>query len=153
MIRAILIALALLTVSPALAVQPDEVLADPALELRAREISAKVRCVVCQNTHIDGSNAPVARDLRLLVRERLTAGDSDAEVYEYLRARYGDFVLFSPPWRPATYALWIGPFVVMALALGWAFIGLRRRRTVQPVEDLTAEERAALGRLTDARDA
>ena len=93
MIRASLLAFALL-ISPAFAVEPDEVLSDPALEERARVISANVRCVVCQNEPIDSSNAGVARDLRILIRERLVAGDTNQEIYDYLVLRYGDFVLF-----------------------------------------------------------
>ena len=151
--RALLLALLIMLAGPAFAVQPDEVLADPALEARARAISAELRCVVCQNTTIDGSNAPVARDMRLLVRERLTAGDSDAEVYGYLQARYGDFVLFNPPWKPSTYLLWAGPFVLMAVALLGTLLAFRRRKGQGEVAALTAEERAALDRLRAAGDA
>ncbi len=154
MIRALLLTLALLVGSGvgARAVQPDEVLRDAALEERAREISAKVRCVVCQNASIDASNAPVARDLRLLVRERLVAGDADAEVYEFLRARYGDFVLFSPPWQPSTYVLWIAPFLIIALGGLAVVLALQRRgrQTVTPA--LTAEEAEAFEALWDRRD-
>ena len=98
------------------AVQPDEVLDDPVLEERARALSAEIRCVVCQNESIDTSNAPLARDLRLLVRARLEAGDSDQEVLDYLVARYGDFVLLRPPVRPSTYLLWFGPALLLGLA-------------------------------------
>jgi cytochrome c-type biogenesis protein CcmH len=116
----------LLALSPARAVEPDEVLADPALEARARAISAGLRCVQCQNQTIDESNAPLARDLRLIVRERLEAGDSDAEVVAHVRARYGDFVLLKPPFNPHTALLWIGPF--LALAAGGGFLLWRMRR-------------------------
>ena len=95
--------------SISLAVEPDEILDNPVLETRARALSKQIRCVVCQNQDIDSSNAGVARDLRILVRERLTAGDSDADVLAYLVARYGDYVLFKPPWKPSTYALWLAP--------------------------------------------
>lgn len=121
----------------ALAVEPDEVLSDPVLEARARDISTNVRCVVCQNETIDSSNSGVARDLRLLVRERLTAGDTNDEVYSYLVARYGDFVLFKPPWKPTTYALWLAPFVTALLGL-WFVIGVFRRSGKKPIpSDIT----------------
>src|SRR5437879_1343659 len=106
------IALAFWTVSlwqPALAVQPDEIMTDPALEARARGLSKELRCMVCQNQSIDDSDAPLARDLRLLVRERLKGGDSDQQVMEFLVARYGDFVLLKPPFNWHTALLWLGP--------------------------------------------
>jgi cytochrome c-type biogenesis protein CcmH len=108
-----------------LAVQPDEVLSDAGLEARARAISADIRCLVCQNQSIDDSDAPLARDLRLLVRERLVAGDSDAEVADYLVDRYGEFVLLQPRFGFHTLVLWLGPFAILALA---AFAALRWRR-------------------------
>ncbi len=108
--RLILLLLALMVAAPAYAVQPDEMLADPALEARARAISKEVRCLVCRNESIDDSNAALARDLRLLVRERLTAGDSDAEVLGYLVERYGEFVLLRPVFSAANALLWLaGP--------------------------------------------
>ncbi|NOD78517.1 cytochrome c-type biogenesis protein [Ruegeria sp. HKCCD4332] len=118
MIRRIVITavtLATLVSQSAFAVEPDEILADPVLEERARAISKQVRCVVCQNQDIDSSNAGVARDLRLLVRERLVAGDTDQQVLDFLVARYGDYVLFNPPWKPSTYILWVAPFVILGL--------------------------------------
>ena len=118
MIRRIVITavtLAMLVSQPAFAVEPDEILADPVLEERARAISKQVRCVVCQNQDIDSSNAGVARDLRLLVRERLVAGDTDQQVMDFLVARYGDYVLFNPPWKPSTYILWVAPIVILGL--------------------------------------
>ncbi len=118
MIRRIVITavtLATLVSQSAFAVEPDEILADPVLEERARAISKQVRCVVCQNQDIDSSNAGVARDLRLLVRERLVAGDSDQQVLDFLVARYGDYVLFNPPWKPSTYILWVAPIVILGL--------------------------------------
>ena len=118
MIRRIVITavtLATLVSQPAFAVEPDEILADPVLEERARAISKQVRCVVCQNQDIDSSNAGVARDLRLLVRERLVAGDTDQQVMDFLVARYGDYVLFNPPWKPSTYILWVAPIVILGL--------------------------------------
>jgi cytochrome c-type biogenesis protein CcmH len=109
-------------VAPARAVQPDEVLADPRLEARAREISAGLRCLVCQNQSIDDSNAPLARDLRLLVRERLKAGDNDKAVVDYVVQRYGDFVLLRPPFNLGTVLLWVAPLLLLvgagAFALG-----------------------------------
>lgn len=118
MVRRIVITavtLAMLVSQPAFAVEPDEILADPVLEERARAISKQVRCVVCQNQDIDSSNAGVARDLRLLVRERLVAGDTDQQVMDFLVARYGDYVLFNPPWKPSTYILWVAPIVILGL--------------------------------------
>ena len=118
MIRRIVITavtLATLVSQPAFAVEPDEILVDPVLEERARAISKQVRCVVCQNQDIDSSNAGVARDLRLLVRERLVAGDTDQQVLDFLVARYGDYVLFNPPWKPSTYILWVAPIVILGL--------------------------------------
>ena len=105
-----------LTAAGAWAIQPNEVLADPALETRAREIGKELRCLVCQNQSIDDSDADLARDLRVLVRERLQAGDSDGQVIDYLVSRYGDFVLLRPPLKPATYVLWFGPVLILACA-------------------------------------
>lgn len=143
------LALALLA-APAGAVEPDEMLDDPVLEQRARALSAEIRCVVCQNESIDSSNADLARELRLLVRERLVAGDSDQQVLDYLVARYGDFVLLRPPVKPATYLLWFGPFVVLLLGIFGVFVYFRRQQTgnVGP-QDLSAEEQARLARLLD----
>lgn len=116
-------AAALLLAAPASAVQPDEMLDDPALETRAREISKDLRCVVCQNESIDDSNAELARDMRLLVRDRLEKGDSNQEVVQYMVDRYGDYVLLDPPFKLTTYALWFGPalFLLAALYGGWRF--------------------------------
>lgn len=127
----------------AVAVQPSERLADPALEARARALSAEIRCMVCQNESIDASNAPLARDLRVLVRERLQAGDTDAEVKAFLVARYGDFVLLRPPVAPSTWLLWAGPFLVLvagALAV-WRFL---QGRGGAAASDLTPDEQARL---------
>lgn len=143
------VALLLTLATPAAAVQPDEILADPALERRARAISADLRCLVCQNQSIDESDAPLARDLRLLVRERLKAGDGDAAVRDYIVQRYGDFVLLRPRFAPHTALLWLAPALVLALgALGLA-LALRRRRAAAPTE-LTAEERATLDKVLEA---
>ena len=112
--------------TPAGSVEPDEILDDPALEARARDLSAEVRCLVCQNESIDSSNAELARELRLLIRERLVAGDSDAAVKAYLVAQYGDFVLLRPPLKPGTYLLWFGPFILLLLVLALVLRFLRR---------------------------
>lgn len=140
-------------VSPAHAVQPDEVLDDPALESRAREISKVLRCIVCQNQSIDDSDAPLARDLRLLVRERLVAGDGDQDVKDYLVARYGDYVLLKPPIKPTTYLLWGGPVILFLLALMTAGLYFRRRsaeaRTQTGDRPLSAEEKRRLATLLD----
>ena len=110
---------------PAHGVEPDEVLADPALEARARDISRELRCVVCQSQSIDDSNAPLAKDMRVIVRERLTAGDSDEEVKAFLVARYGDYVLLSPPLQGNTLLLWTTPLLLLVAAGGGAFVYLR----------------------------
>ncbi len=122
--RHVIIALFLLLPVMAFAVEPDEMLQDLVLEERARVISKELRCVVCQNQDIDSSNASVARDLRILVRERLVAGDSDEEVIAFIHARYGDYVLMRPPFNASTLALWLAPFVlaVVSLLAGWAII-------------------------------
>lgn len=112
--------------TPALALMPDEVLKDPVLEARARAITREVRCLVCQGESIDESNAPLAADLRVLVRQRLVAGDSDAQVRDYLVARYGEYVLMRPPMSAHTLILWGLPFVVL-LAAGYAVVRLRAR--------------------------
>jgi cytochrome c-type biogenesis protein CcmH len=138
--------LALGLLSPALAVQPDEVLKDPALEQRARDISSGLRCLVCQNQSIDDSDAPLAKDLRVLVRERLTAGDSDARVRDFLVQRYGEFVLLKPSFSAHNLLLWLGPFAVLILGGIGLFVSLRRRRP-QPAAPLDAAERAALDDL------
>jgi cytochrome c-type biogenesis protein CcmH len=134
--------------SVAAAVQPDEQLADPVLEGRARAISGGLRCLVCQNQSIDDSDAPLARDLRLLVRQRLQAGDSDAEVRNYLVARYGDFILLKPPFAPATVLLWLTPALV--LGAGAAVLMLRARRfRGAGGETLSLEEEGELARILD----
>jgi len=135
--------------TPALAVEPDEMLDDPVLEARARDISAGLRCLVCQNESIDSSNAELARDLRVLVRERLLAGDSDQEVRDFMVARYGDFVLLKPPVKPATYLLWFGPGLILVLGAIGVFVYLRRRRPAPAAgaPELSADERARLERL------
>jgi cytochrome c-type biogenesis protein CcmH len=126
--------------SPAWAVQPDEMLADTALEARAREISRDIRCPVCQGETIDDSNAPIARDLRIIIRERLVAGDSDQAVVAYIVDRYGEGVLFNPPAEGANLILWLaGPALLLA-GIGVAMAAGRRR--VAPEASLSAEEEA-----------
>ncbi len=151
-VRRLLLSLFLLlaTSSSALAVEPSERLADPALEARARAISRDVRCMVCQNQSIDDSDADLARDLRLIVRQRLVAGDSDAEVRGYLVARYGDFVLLSPPVKPTTWILWFGPLVVLIAAAAGLFFHLRHRRSAMAAPSpLTAAEQQRLRQLLE----
>ena len=157
--RALGIALAVvLTVGatlPAVAVQPGEELADPALEARARALSYELRCMVCQNQSIDDSDATLAKDLRLLVRERIKAGDSDAEVLDFLVDRYGDFVLLTPRFRGDTALLWLfAPGVLVVGLAGYLVWALRARRRDTPGDALTDEERARLeALLAEDRDA
>ncbi len=131
----------------AFAVQPDEILKDPALEARARALSGGLRCLVCQNQSIDDSDAPLARDLRILIRERLTAGESDAQVMGYVVDRYGDFVLLKPRLTARTALLWAMPFAVLLLAA--LFLFRRRKATAANEAPLSAEERAALDRALE----
>lgn len=148
MIRRIGMALIFLLLAlPAFAVNPDEVLSDPALEARARTISAEVRCMVCQNQSIDDSNADLARDLRLLVRKRLIDGDSDAQVLDYLVSRYGEFVLLKPRLSEKTYILWGAPvalFVIGGLSMA---VFAARRRGKPTGTPLSAEEQIRLDEL------
>jgi len=138
--------LTLLGVSPVLAVEPSERLADPALEARARTLSEELRCLVCQNQSIDESNADLAHDLRVLLRNRLAAGDSDQQVLDYVAARYGMFVLLDPPFAAVTWLLWLTPPLLIMGGGGLLLFRARRRRADQAVPDLTREEsaRAAL---------
>jgi cytochrome c-type biogenesis protein CcmH len=136
-----------LIAAPVWAVEPSEMLADPALEARAREISALLRCPVCQSESIDNSSAPVAADLRRLVRERVAAGDSDEAVLAYVVDRYGEFVLFSPPVRGINLILWIAGPAMLLIGLGVALAAARRRRVAAPPEALTREEAARLNDL------
>ncbi len=144
--RILLLAFALVLAGPAHAVQPDEVLGDPVLESRARTLSGELRCMVCQNQSIDDSDAPLARDLRLLVRERLKDGDSDQQVLDFMVQRYGEFVLLKPrfSWRNAL--LWATPVLVLGLGALMASLALRRRRTPK-APALSPEEEARLARL------
>lgn len=157
--RRLLLALALIAATPAAlivpaapaaAVMPDEMLADPAQEQRARAISKDLRCVVCQNQSIDDSDAPLAKDLRLLVREQITLGKSDAEVRDYVVARYGNFVLLKPPVEGDTLLLWAGPFAVLILGgIGVALWQRHRPAAAAPADaPLSDAERAELDRLS-----
>ncbi|TAX71236.1 cytochrome c-type biogenesis protein CcmH [Rhizobium leguminosarum] len=148
MMRRLLLAFAmLLMAAPAFAVNPDEVLADPALEARARALSAELRCMVCQNQSIDDSNADLAKDLRLLVRERITDGDSDEAVLNYIVSRYGEFVLLKPRVGMKTVLLWGAP-VLLVLAGGLSLLVFARKRAGKPTgSKLTADEQARLSEL------
>jgi len=149
--RALALALLLLGLAgaTAFAVEPGERLADPALEARARALGSGFRCLVCQNQSIDDSNADLAHDLRVLIRQRIAAGDSDEQVRQFLVSRYGDFILLDPPVKPATYVLWATPFAVLLLGAGATAIYFRRRRGAMPetAAPLSPEERRRLQRL------
>jgi cytochrome c-type biogenesis protein CcmH len=136
----------ILALVPALAVQPDEILKDPALESRARALSQELRCMVCQNQSIDDSDAPLARDLRVLVRERLSAGDSDGQVMDFLVARYGEFVLLKPRLSWHTALLWLAPFAIVLIGAIGFLVGGRRARA-PAAERLSAEEEARVAAL------
>lgn len=150
--RRLVLILALLA-GPAFAVQPDEILDDPALEARARELSKGLRCLVCRNENIDESNADLARDLRLAVRERLVAGDNDAEAMDYLVDRYGEYVLLKPTASGSNLILWLaGPAMLLA-GLGVAAVALRRRPDPAPRDrDLSDEEEKRLATILDRTD-
>jgi cytochrome c-type biogenesis protein CcmH len=146
-------AMLLLAALPARAVEPRERLADPALEARARTISGELRCLVCQNESIDESGADLAHDIRVFVRERLTAGDTDAAAMQAIVNRYGSFVLLRPPVEPATYLLWYGPPVLVAAGLVAASLWLRRRQQVAAdLAPLSADETRRLDGLLRERD-
>jgi len=145
--------LLLLVLSSAHAVQPGERLADPALETRARGISTELRCLVCQNESIDESNADLAHDIRVLVRERLTAGDSNARAIQAVVDRYGAFVLLRPPVRPATYILWFAPPALVLTGLAGTIFWVRRRwSTMAAPVPLSAEERQRLDGVLKEHD-
>ena len=144
--------LTLLLAVPALAVLPDEILIDPALEARARTISAQLRCLVCQNESIDDSNADLARELRLIVRERLVAGDTDEQVIQYLVDRYGEFVLLKPVFAPHTLILWTAaPLVLVVGGISIVIAARRKRAAAAPEAELTAEEQQALDELDSGK--
>ncbi len=142
------LAIVLSVASPALAVQPDEMLQDPALEARARALSEGLRCLVCQNQSIDDSDAPLAKDLRILVRERLKAGDSDQEIIDFIVSRYGEFVLLKPRFSPHTWLLWLATPLVLLAAIATIVYGYRRRELVaEAPRPLTASEKRRLKKL------
>jgi cytochrome c-type biogenesis protein CcmH len=143
------LAAAMFLATPVHAVQPDEILKDPALEGRARGISAGLRCLVCQNQSIDDSDAPLAKDLRVLVRERLKAGDSDGDVRDFVVQRYGEFVLLRPVFGAHTLFLWLTPVLVLALG-GLGLYGALRRRPA-PSAPLDEREQAELDRILGGR--
>ena len=148
--KRVLIALLLATTTSAFAVEPDEILNDPMLEARARDIGKELRCPVCQNQSIDDSDANLARDLRLLIRERLQAGDSDTATISFIVERYGNYVLLRPPLKPATYLLWLGPFIIFGIALLIATLYLRgRRRTNLMTRTLSPDEERRIQDLMD----
>ena len=147
---ALVLAASLLLISKAGAVLPGEQLSDPKLEARARVISAELRCVVCQNQTIDDSDAPLAHDLRLLVRERLLKGDTDQQVEAYIVRRYGTFVLLKPPFQSDTLVLWLGPLAaLLAGALGAVWY-IRSRNTRAPLNDLSADDERRIDRALDS---
>jgi cytochrome c-type biogenesis protein CcmH len=131
---------------PALAVQPDEVMKDPGLEARARALSEELRCLVCQNQSIDDSDAPLARDIRILIRSRIEGGESNDAVRAYLVSRYGDFILLKPPFKPETMLLWLSPALVLGAGIAAALFARRRAPLATPA--LSAEEEARLAALT-----
>lgn len=149
-----LVALILLFVSfawTARAVEPDEILADPALEARARALTQELRCVVCQNQSVDDSDAPLARDIRVLVRERIKAGDSDAQVRAFMIERYGKFVLLSPPVEGDTLPLWLAPLAIVALGAlaAWAYLRSLARQPATAPALSEAEEEAVRRKLDE----
>lgn len=135
--------------TPAWAVRPDEMLSDPALEARARALSRELRCLVCQNESIDDSNADLAKDLRILVRKRLVAGDTDRQVIDFIVSRYGEFVLLKPRLEMRTLLLWAFPFAVLAIGAG--FLAFSRRRTAETQRPLTLEEERRLAEILEKR--
>ena len=137
------------SITPARAVEPDEMLKDPALEARARALTQELRCVVCQNQSVDDSDAPLARDIRILVRERIAAGDSDEKASDFIVKRYGDFVLLTPPLRGDTLLLWLGPALLIGagLALAWSY--MRKLRRASEPNPLTPAEEDRVQRILD----
>src|SRR5277367_5885666 len=148
LIRFALLVLLALASAPVFALQPDEVMKDPALEARARALSAELRCLVCQNESIDDSEAPLARDIRILIRERIGKGESNDAVRAYLVSRYGDFILLKPPFKPETLLLWLSP--VLTLGLGVSAALYARRRAPLTTPSLSDEEEARLAALTSS---
>jgi len=149
--RRLALALALLLATCAAhAVQPDEIMKDPALEARARDLSTQLRCLVCQNQSIDDSDASLAKDIRLLIRERIGKGETDAQVRDFLVSRYGDFILLKPPLKPETLLLWLS--APLTLALGAFAIARAARRSPAVTPDLSADEERRLAEIAGARE-
>jgi cytochrome c-type biogenesis protein CcmH len=134
------------------AVEPNEILKNPQLEMRARMLSKNIRCLVCQNQSIDDSNASLAKDLRRIVREQLVNGASDNEIFDFLVKRYGDFVLLKPPIKPTTYILWYGPLFLFIVGIFASILFLSRRKKILPEPPLTNEEIKKLSKLTVNRN-
>lgn len=145
--------LAALWCGPAWAVRPDEMLSDPKLEHRARAIGKELRCLVCQNESIDDSDADLAHDLRVLVRQRLLAGDSDDQVKQYIVARYGKYVMLKPPFDSETYLLWFGPLILLVCAGGVAALYVRRNVARGAIEPLSTDEARRLATLLEDSEA
>jgi len=153
MIRSVVVAVLLLfSTVPAMAVLPDEILSDPVLEERARNLSAQLRCMVCQNQSIDDSNAELARDLRVLVRERLVSGDSDQDVIAYVVSRYGEFVLLKPRFSARTVLLWGAPILLTLAGVTSLLVFARRRNTLPTQQKLSSEEEAKIRSLLEKQD-
>ena len=143
--------LLIVAATPLLAVEPDEILKDPRLEERARTLSSELRCLVCQNQSIDDSHAPLARDLRVLVRQKLVSGDSDDTIRAFLVERYGEFILLKPRFSFDTLVLWMSPFALLLLG-GWMLLRTSRRSILAKVEVLDRAEQARLDELLSAKD-
>ncbi len=152
-LRIALLSLTLLA-GPAIAVEPSEVLSDPALEARARALSTGLRCLVCRNQSIDDSNAELARDLRIVLRERMVAGDSDDEALDYLVDRYGNYILLKPPFNISTLLLWIGPgLFLLAALLGFRAMWRDQRKSLDEGEELTDADRQLIAQALSTKDA
>ena len=142
----------LIYIQPIMAVQPNERLADPLLEERARMLSQNIRCLVCQNQSIDDSNATLAKDLRALVREKLTAGATNDEIFDFLVDRYGDFILLNPPFKPSTYVLWYGPLIFLIVGLLMTVLIMKKSKRRASEKPLSQEERVSLSKLLEQKD-
>jgi cytochrome c-type biogenesis protein CcmH len=150
-LRAGLLLVAVLAPISAHAVRPDEMLPDPALETRARDIGKELRCLVCRNQSVDDSDADLAHDIRVLIRQRLVAGDSNAQVVAYIRSRYGDYVLLKPPFQLDTWLLWLGPGVILLLGVWGAGRYMRRQAGIAGPAPLSADEQRRLAQLLDEK--
>ncbi|WP_119303844.1 cytochrome c-type biogenesis protein [Dongia deserti] len=151
--RRVLAVLAVLWLGLAPALAQEVQLADPKLEQRARDLSREIRCVVCQSQSVADSDADIAKEVRAIIREQIGAGRSDQEIRDYLVARYGDFVLFDPPFKTSTYALWIGPFAILVFAaIGVAIFFRRRAQEPARVRELDPEEQSRVARLLNDRE-